>query len=370
VKATELRWVKAFSTRSLLCWSIIVFVTCAAAVALVSKYPPEQNYSLISAAIRHWDFRNVPPDQPREFWGMSYLSALLVTMTGLSDRVALIVISFSMYLVTLVLCFRLWGATITAWFTVADWWWLQSTVGGGSEPLFMALLLGAFLAVRQERWTVAALLASLSTVVRPVGIFALIAMGIVLLARKDLRRLATAILIALLVGALYVLPMISIYGSPLASVRSYQAQDWATDSPVTIPLLPIVKGALETASSIRVPLEILIGLWVLITLVGFIKMSVDKTFREYSRQHPTEAIFAFLYGLFIFSYDANFWAWEHFPRFALPLLPFILLVFLRRLPTDRRILSAVALVSIICVVLPKAGLTHVHALLHKLIAGH
>jgi len=368
VSAAKLNWSGSFSKRSILAWSIILFLICAASVALVSQYPPEQNYSLISSAIRHWDFKNVPSDQPREFWGTSYVSALLVMMTGISDPAALVVISFCMYLVAVVICFRLWGSTMAAWFTVVNWWWLQAAVGGGSEPLFMALLLGTFLAVRKEQWTLAAVLASGATIVRPVGIFALIAIGIVLLIRREFRRLVITVLIAVGVGVLYTMPMTLIYGSPLASVRSYQSQDWATGSPVTFPLLPIVKGALETSSSMRLSLKILITVWVLLVVAGFIKMAIDRSFREYARKCPVVAIFAFSYGIFIFSYNSNVWAWEHFPRFAIPLLPFILLVFRDRLPTDRRLLSGIGLISIMCVVLPKAGISHVHEIVHRLIA--
>jgi hypothetical protein len=339
-------------------------------VALVSQYPPEQNYSLISSAIRHWDFKNVPSDQPREFWGMSYVSAVLATLTTLPDRAALIVVSFCMYLVTLLMCFRLWGSTVAAWFTVVDWSWLQTAVGGGSEPLFMALLLGTFLAVRKEQWTFAALLASGATVVRPVGIFALIAIGVVLLKRRELQRLAVTALIAIAVGVLYTMPMVLIYGTPLASVRSYQSQDWASRSPVTFPLVPIIKGALKTANNMRFFLKILIGFWVLVVLAGFIKMAISRSFWEYAKRYPVEAIFAFSYGTFIFSYNANVWAWKHFPRLAIPLIPFIVLVFLDRLPANRRLLSGIGLLSIVCVVLPKAGIGNINNVVQTLITRH
>jgi hypothetical protein len=309
----------------------------------------------------------VPADQPREFWGVSYLSALLVTLTGLPDVAALIVISFCMYLATPLICFRLWGGTVAAWFVVANWWWLQAAVDGGSEPLFMALLLGTFLAVRKKEWTLAAVLASGATVVRPVGIFALFGIGIVLLARRDFRRLVIATVIALVTGILYAIPMILIYGSPLASVRSYQAQDWASGSPVTIPFLPIVKGALSTLTNMRLPLKILISFWVLLTAAALIRMAIDRSFRSYAKEYPAEAIFAFLYGIFLFSYNSNVWGWQHFPRFAIPILPFVLLVFLDRLPTDRRLLWGIGFVSVICVVLPKAGITHAYEVIHRIL---
>jgi hypothetical protein len=344
-----------------------MFVLCVTLVALVSPYPVEQNYSLISAAIRHWDFRAVPSDQPREFWGVSYVSAALASVTGLSDRVAVVVIAFCMYVLTIFLGYRLWGATLTAWFVAANWWWLESTVDGGSEPLFMALLLGAFLAVRKERWILAAALASGATVVRPVGIFALLAIEAALLLRRDFRRLAIGAAIGAGVGVLYVIPMVLIYGNALASVQSYRTQDWASSSPVTFPLVPIIRSAMVTAGDIRLPLKLLIGAWVLVVLAGVIKLAVSRDFRIYAREHIVEAIFFFSYSLFLFSYNANVWAWQHFPRFAIPVLPFVLLAFHRRLPSSKWLLCGVAAAAITCVVLPKAGMHRVAQAVHYLI---
>jgi hypothetical protein len=66
-----------------------------------------------------------------------------------------------------------------------------------------------------------------------------------------------------------------------------------------------------------------------------------------------EAIFVGTYALFLFSYDASTWVFYYFPRFAIPLLPFLLLVFRDRLPRDRRILWGVALANIAASVGPK-----------------
>jgi hypothetical protein len=349
--------------------SILLFVICAAIVKLVSPYPFEQNYSLISAAIRHWDFRAVPSDQPREFWGVSYVSALVTALTGMPDPTSVIVVSFCAYLAALSLSYRLWGGILTAWFLVVNWWWLESTVDGGSEPLFMALLLGAFLAIRKERWLLAAALASGATVVRPVGIFALIAIGAVLLVRKDFKRLALATATGAATGAAYLIPMALIYGNPFASVQSYQAQDWAGSSPVTLPFVAIINGARSTSGAVRLPLQILIGLWVVAVVGGLLRMATSRKFRSYALDHAVEGIFVLLYAAFLLCYNSDVWAWQHFPRFAIPLLPFVLLAFQDKLPNSRRLLCGVALVSVLCVVLPKAGIHRVSEAVHSLIVA-
>jgi hypothetical protein len=344
------------------------FILCAALVALVSQFPPQNNYTYISAAIRHWDFRAVPTDQPREFWGLSYLSAAIAGITSMSDGTAILSINFCAYLVTIFFCERLWGPLVAAWFAAVDWFWLDTSVAGGSEPLFMALLLASFVAIRKEKWVLATVAVSLATVVRPVGVVALLAIGIVLLKRHEIRRLLLAVSVGLLTGVLYLVPMALIYGNPLAGVRSYQVQDWAGASPITIPLLPIIRGAIFTRHTMRLPLQILVALWVLLTVAAVIRLAGSTFFRHYAKKYPVEAIFAGLYAVVLFSYNTNFWAWQHFPRFAIPLLPFVLLAFRNRLPSSRLLLCGVAAGSIICVVLPKAGVAKVSGVIQKLAA--
>ena len=118
-----------------------------------------------------------------------------------------------MFVLASYLCSRLWGAGVAVWFTVVNWAGLDSAVEGLTEPLFMALLCGSFLAVRKQHWALSALLASGATIVRPVGIFALVAIGLLLLSRQEMRRLIVAGAIALAVGAIYILPMSSLWRS-------------------------------------------------------------------------------------------------------------------------------------------------------------
>jgi hypothetical protein len=354
-KATDF-WRRPFSAKEVVFSSIFLVVFCAVLVALLSHYPYYPCcFHQLSAAIRHWDFRGLDPSQPKELWGFSYVAALVAAVTRLPDIFAIVVVSSSMFVVANYLCCRLWDATIAAWFMVVSWWWLDTATEGMTEPLFMALLLGSFLAFRKERWVTAAVFASGATIVRPVGIFALIAMGIVFLARRDLRRLAITFLIALTTAVLYAIPMKLIYGDPLANVHGYHAHDWSESVPITIPLLPEIKGALMGG---HVRLKILIGAWVLFTLAGLVKIAVDRRFWQYSEIFPVEAIFAVYFAIFLFTYNVPYWAWLHFPRFVIPLLPFLLLVFLDRLPRDRRILWGVGACNIAISVLAKVPAAH------------
>lgn len=99
--------------------------------------------------------------------------------------------------------------------------------------------------------------------------------------------------------------------------------------------------------------EIFIGAWVIFSVAGVIRMATYRRFRGYAKIYPVEALFATAYAVLLFSYDVPQWSWKHFPRFVIPLLPFLLLFAFDRLPLDRRILWGVALANVGISVWPK-----------------
>lgn len=78
---------------------------------------------------------------------------------------------------------RLFGTVVAGYFAFTNIAWLQLAYLGGSEPLALALALGlaSLLAFRRDRILLAALLGSLAVTVRPLMIFVLVGIGLVLL---------------------------------------------------------------------------------------------------------------------------------------------------------------------------------------------
>jgi len=131
---------------------------------LVDNFGDNSAYMTIAAAIRKWDFHGVTI---KHFWGYPYAMATLSKMTGLADRSALLTVSWISSLIAVMLAYRLWGGWIATAFAIINFDWYHRSYLGGSEPLFVALLFGSFLAIRKERWLTAALLAALATITRP-----------------------------------------------------------------------------------------------------------------------------------------------------------------------------------------------------------
>lgn len=339
------RWQATPSVRELIVlWALtsVLFVGFVSIVrnyaVVVDDFGDSSAYMALASAIRHWDFSGVVIKQ---FWGLPYAMAALSSLTRLSDRTSLLAISMISSFAATLLVGRLWGGWIAGFFAILNFDWMQRSYLGGSEPLFVALLFGCFLAVRKERWALAALLASLSTVVRPLGVFALLGIGIVLLLRRDYRSLIAAIIIGAVVGGLYAWPLASHFGDPLATVHSYHKTEWQGGWLFGFPFYAIIKGTLTEPAPVT-NLVLSFG-WILLVLIAIVLMIKAPSFRQYAREHLVETIFLIPYLWTLFTYNYPHWARGNFARFSIPILPFVLLSLYRWIPKDRRVLWALAL---------------------------
>jgi len=326
---------------------VLGFLLFVLVVAMARSYPASVDsfgdspgYMSIASAIRRWDFRSIVVKQ---FWGLPYAMALLSKLTGVSDRAALLAFSLVPSLLAVLLARRLWNGWIAGYFAVLNFDWLQRSCLGGSEPLFVCLLLGAFFSVRRERWALASLLASLATIVRPLGVFALLGIGLTLLGKRDFRRFAVATAIGLSVGVLYAIPFTHHFGDALATVNSYHDPKWQGGWLFGFPFYAIIKGTLLYPAP-WTNLVLSFG-WVLLVVIACIVMARSLEFRAYCKAHAVEALFLVPYLWCLFTYNYPYWARGNFARFAVPILPFVLLALFRWLPKDRRLLWALGVAS-------------------------
>ena len=328
-------------------------------LALVDNFGDNSAYISIAAAIRKWDFRGV---FVKHFWGLSYFMAAISKLTGLSDRNALLTISWASSVIAVILAYRLWGGWIASAFAILNFDWYQRSYLGGSEPLFVALLFGSFLAIRRERWLLAAFLAALATITRPLGVFLLLGIGLALLRRRDWKRLILATSIGLVIGILYVIPLARYFHDPFATVHSYQsAQASATVPLFGVPFYAIVKGTILYPAPLS-NLVLTFG-WIFLVLIAIIAMLWTQHFRNYAREHLPEIVFAAPYLLSLYCYNYPMWARGNFPRFAIPIVPFVLIALGRWLPKDRRLLWMLAPVTAVLAASSAIGIHNVIRLL-------
>ena len=350
-------------------WAIcaLIFVAVASLfrpyAALVKDFGDTQAYMQIAQAIRSWNFSGL---QVKHFWGLPYAVAVLAKLTGISIAASLLIICAASSLAALILARRLWGSWIALFFSLLNFDWLQRSFLGGSEPLFVALIFASFVAIRKQSWKWAALLASLATITRPLGVLLLIAIAIQLLRRRDWLQLGAAVFIGVAIGALYILPLKLYLHDPLATVHSYGVMQANPYPPLFgIPFRAIIVGTLRYPAPLS-NLALSFG-WIFLVVAGTIAMLCTREFRDYARAHPTETIFTALYLVSLYCYNLPVWARSNFARFAIPILPFIFLALGRWVPKDRRVVWGLAIVTPVLAAASAVGVKNVIAALH---GGH
>jgi hypothetical protein len=346
VESNECRWACEPTLQEVLLFSAVCYAVYLIFLALLGNYwelfltyGDNQPYVSIAEAIRHWDFKSIKEWQ---FFGLPYVMVAFSFLTHTSYWTSILVLSMVCAFVSIALSDRLWGGWVAGVFAVCSRDWMERAVIGGAEPLFLALVFGSFLAARCEKWVLAAFLAAFSTVVRPMGIFALIAVGVVLLIRREYRRLAGACAIGLAVGALYVLPLKLYMGTALANVTAYGAADGSGGRPINLPFYALLQNKMPLLSTnLNVARA---GCWIMLLVLGVMAMLRTEPFRDYARTHLVEMIFGGLYITLLFTYNSP-WARIAFPRYVIPVIPFMVLALLPWIPKDRRLLWAFGVLS-------------------------
>ena len=330
---------------------------------LVRDFGDTAAYIEISRAIRSWDFSGI---HVKHFWGLPYAAGAMSRLSGISCETSVVLVSAISSLCALILSYRLWGGWVAVFNSLISFDWFQRSFLGGSEPLFVALLFGSFFAIRKQRWYLASLLAALATITRPLGVFLLVGIAITLLLRHQWQRLAGAVAIGLFVGLLYVLPMHLYLRDSLATVHSYGVLQTTSYPPLFgIPFKAIIVGTMLYPAPVS-NLIITFG-WIFFVLAGNVAMFANRSFRNYAAEHLPEAIFLALYLWSLYSYNAPALARGTFPRFAIPIVPFVLIALLRWLPKDRRLLWCLAVVSPVLAAFSAIGIRNVISGVHRLL---
>ncbi len=323
----------------------------------VDNFGDSSAYMGLASAIRHWNFEGIVIKQ---FWGLPYAMATLSKLTGVSDRTSLLFFSLLPSLLAVMLVRELWDGWIAAYFAVLNFDWLQRSCLGGSEPLFVCCLLAAFFCARKDRWLVAAVFAAFATVVRPLGLFALLGIGITLLLKRDFRRFFAASVIGLIIGVLYSLPLALHFGSALANVHSYHDARWGGGWLFGLPFYAIITGYTQPAPLTSLALS---SCWIGLVCFGVVMMVRSASFRSYCREHLVEAIFLLPYLWCLFTYNYPAWARSNFGRFSIPILPFVYFALYRYIPKDRRIVWGLA---VVCALLAASSAIGVSNVVHML----
>jgi len=266
------------------------------------------------------------------FWGYPAVIALAEAVFSTSGLASLVVVSFVSSALASILIFRLYGPIVTVMFLALSPEWVRLSIVGGSEPLFLLLLLGSWLEFRSDRFYIAVVLASLATTVRPVGAIAVCAFALTFLLRCDWRRFAVSITIPVGIGLAYLGWLRAVCGDAFINFRRYSASDWPSGNPFSIPFVAWVKGLIRM-SQID-PWTRLAQPMICIVILGFGVFALLRHARDYAEEYPSELIFVAGYLCFFICYGYQDVAW-FLTRFMIPVYPFLLFAARDWLPKNR-----------------------------------
>jgi len=175
------------------------------------RYGDNAAYLSVATAIRDWDFHEL---DIQHFMGYPYAIAVVSLVLHIPLISSLWFVAVAASVVSALLVARLFGTWVGAYFAFTNFAWIQLSFLGGSEPLAVALGLGAFWSYRRGRPLFAALLASLATTVRPLMFFALVGIGVALLCQKRYAKFLGALALGSAIGLLYMWPLAHYFGDP------------------------------------------------------------------------------------------------------------------------------------------------------------
>lgn len=318
-------------------------------------------YLEVAMAIRHWNFHGL---DIQHFMGYPYAIAVVSLVLHLPLISSLWLVAVVASVVCVFLVARLFGTWVGTYFALTNFAWLQLSFLGGSEPLAVALGMGAFWSYARGRTLLAALLAALATTVRPLMFFVLMGIGIALLCQKRYASFLKALAVGLAIGLLYVWPLMHYFGDPLRTVHSYTSRDYGAANLAGPhghlfgwPFHGIIVGTMlyrEPWTNLVLSFS-----WIGLVIAGTVAMFFPSL-REYWRTSMAQAIFCGFYLLAIFCYDYLVWAAGNFMRFSIPVLPFVFFALLHWLPKDRRVLWCLSALGPMLAACSAIGIRNLH----------
>ena len=348
------RWKNEPGVRETLLITLTSFVVFILFVSVFDNYfnqvrvrGDNPEFVMVADAIRNWDFEfgesALQIQSKRLLFGFPLAIVAVSAVPFINDFAALVIVSMLSSLVSVFLCHRLWGGWVACLFAILNWDWMQRSVVGGNEPMFMALLLGGFYFYRKKNIPIAIVLAALSVTVRPMGIFALLAIGFHLILKKEYRNFAVSVLIGGVIGLSYASLVYFAYGDPLANYTGYRSVDHSYNSAFRMPFVSLFEGFRESIAPMLTQIKIFS--WIGLTIAGIFGLLKNKEIKESQRSYPAEYFFFILYLGFIITYSSPAWYWEIYPRYIIPILPILYFAFIPWIYKDKRVIWSISVVS-------------------------
>lgn len=302
------------------------------------EWVDNQSFVRIAAAIHRGTWVCGADDCTWHLWGLPFVMAGVAAVFRVSDLAALVGISIGASLLTAVLLHRLYGGWVASATVAVCLMWTELSARGGSEPLFMGLLYGAFAASRADRVRLGSALAALSAAVRPVGVILVAAMAIDAAWRRNWKDLLTLVVVTALLATVYLAAVAAIAGNPFATSAGYLNEGWGR-FPIGLPFGRVAVSMRDVFSA-SMSQGLRTCAWIAVGVVSLWTMARKA---DAVPARP-ERVFAIGYLAFVFCGTHEALAW-YVPRFILPVAPLMFQSLRRWIPRRRVLLWAAALIE-------------------------
>ncbi len=308
---------------------------------LAADWLDNGTYIAASKAIRTGQWIT-PTDTPAPFFGFPLIIAAVTQATALNEWAVVIAISLLSSLITCGCLRRLYGPPAVLSPLILSWDWVGICVLGGSEAPFCACLFVALLCARCGRWRTAATLAAVATTIRPMGVFALVALFLSRIRRYAWRTSAEMTLLGLTIGLVYLALVGWLTGDSWINFRTYRV-DWNTGWPVGPPFIALIHSAVPLFRRFGWGIGMRVMVIVAVTAAAGIHVGY-RIVRERWPLPEAESIFAVLVVGFLLCYPFRNVAYE-WPRFLIPAVPVLTAAHPSIVPAGRRFWWLVVLVN-------------------------
>ena len=301
----------------------------------VSEYGDNENYLQLANNFLNWDF-SIFVYHP---FGISILIFMINFITTIDPVILMVLLNIIFAYFSIIIIAKIFSPLVSVFFIILGYEFTLVSLMGGSEISAIFFILFSLFLYKYNLKKSSFITASFVYFIKPWAIALPIAIGIILLFKKEKKTFFEFFIISILMFSIYLLISYIVYGPGLI-FEGYKDNDALIknqESFLEFPFVAMLKEIIGPNSIDGLPLPITNIIknffYIILTVLGYLIML--KRFKEYFNDDIYKVIFIFtsLQIFLIFTYNSP-WVIHEFPRYSIMILPFLIFSFKDYLPKN------------------------------------
>lgn len=315
----------------------------------VSNYGDNKNYLILADNFLKMDF-SIFVYHP---FGISVILSIVNFITKIDFIFLMILLNVIFAYFSLIIISKLFTNLVAIFFLIFGYEFTLVSLMGGSEISAIFFILITLFLYKFNFKKSACLTSSFAYFIKPWAIALPIAIGIVLLFKKERKFFFEFFIITLLMFIIYLVISYIIYGPGLifAGYKSNDALIKGENFFLDFPFVALYKEIIGTnsvngLSFLALPKTNLLKIFFYIMIVSFGYLHMLKDIKRYFKNDIYKVVFIFtsLQVFLTFTYNSP-WIFHEFPRYTLMILPFIIFSLKDYLPTNKMLIFVLIFLS-------------------------